>query len=127
MDLPEIKQFLGNFTIYFKDSDTARYQREVHGLDGRTDVMVVIVNDETVSYACAIRECWLGDKQLSPLCNARKHEVIQVRSMTDYQYRIYCFCDHHGGRAREEIELLGFLEEHGAIAWPIPPEVILHP
>jgi hypothetical protein len=114
MDLPEIKQFLGNYTIIFPelDTETRRYKAT-----GTTDVKVVVSEDDTNSFHCG---AWSA-------CKIRLRQAIQVLSMTNYQYRIYCFCEKHGGRAREEIELLGFLEEHHAIAWPIPPEVILHP
>lgn len=117
MELPEIARVIGYFTIIFPKfcKEERRYKAT-----GPTDVKVVICHDETVSFACTIREHWLGDKELSALCNARQREAIQVLSMTNYQYRVYSFCDHHGGRAREELELTRFLEEHAAT--PQPPE-----
>lgn len=66
---------------------------------------VVLTNQDKVSFAyCDGKECW-----------KRRDEFIRVMTDTGYSYRTYCYCDKHGGRAREEVELLNFLEVHGAV------------
>lgn len=48
-------------------------------------------------------------------CQRRVSRAIHVRSARTLDWRRFAFCEEHGGRMREEMELAKFLEEYGVV------------